>query len=156
MSWGARGSLWLALVLVTSAHACVKNGGEDVRGLEAARSELIAAIELEPLLGQSSPDLSSIKSKSAPRYLTATGRVQGSADDVVAALPGDLSKAGFRPVPPAQPRPRVVAAVHDDLVAEISVYEELGSLRDEPGMAYVQLQVGPEDPALAWTLVQRG
>lgn len=143
------------LVLVTGS-ACVKDGGgDDVARLERVRSELVAAIGLEPLPGESTPGAGSIKSKAAPLYVTATGRVPGTAEVAVDALPAAMSRAGFVSVAPAQPRRGVVAGVRDDLVVEISVYEELGSLHDEPGTAYVQLQLGPRDSALAWTLVQR-
>jgi hypothetical protein len=38
-------------------------------------------------------------------------------------------------------------------VAEISVYDQIGALPVEPGMTYVQLQLGERDPVLPWTQV---
>jgi hypothetical protein len=134
----------------------MKDDGEDIAALERARADLIDAIGLAALPSQGSPDLGSIKSKSAPTYLTATGRVPGKATEVAASIAGALSGAGFRPVAAAQARPNVVAGLRDDMVAEIAVYEELGSLRDDPASAYVQLQLGRRDSALAWTQVRAG
>ena len=102
---------------------------------------------------QETPELGSIKSKDAPTYVTATGRMTGNSDDLVTVLSDDLRRAGFTPVPPAQPRPGVVSGIRDDLVTEIAVYEQLGSLPEEAGAAYVQLQLGRRDRALAWTQV---
>jgi hypothetical protein len=111
-------------------------------------------MDLQPLANEDQVDLGSIKSKTAPRYLTATGRLPGSTEEVASTISEAVQRAGFTNVEPNQPRPGAVAGVRDDLVAEISVYDQIGVLPSEPGLTYVQLQLGERDPALAWTQVQ--
>jgi hypothetical protein len=154
MIWAVKSLIVLASILVVgmSGLACGGNG-QDLAPLEQARADVVEALGMEPLPSQEGPDLGSIKSKAAPVYLTATGRVAGSRDDVASSMPAKLSAARFTAVTPAQPRPHVVAGVRGELVAEIAVYDELGSLPDEPSAVYVQMQIGPRDPALAWTQV---
>ena len=143
----------LSLAVATLACGDAGDEGAAVAALEQARQDLLDAVDMQPLANSDEIKVGSVKSKTAPRYLTATGRLPGSVEDVTESLAVGVERAGFTKVEPNQPRPGTVAGVRDDLVAEISVYEQIGVLPVEPGMTYVQLQVGERDPALAWTQV---
>ncbi len=152
MGWAARKAV-VVLTLAVVALACSDTDDEGVATLEDARQDLLGALDVQPLANEGQVDLSSIKSKTAPRYLTATGRLPGSDEEVIDFIADAVKSAGFTNVEPNQPRPGTVAAVRIPLVVEISVYNQIGVLPVEPGMTYVQLQVGSRNPALAWTQV---
>lgn len=132
------------------------DGGNESASLEQPRRELIEALGLLPVAGQNSPTLGSAKHKTAPRYLTATGRLSGTTEEALEAVRVRVVGAGFSPAPPLEAQPNIVAAVREDLVAQIAVYDRLGSLPEEQGMTFVQLQLGRQDPALVWTQVRPG
>lgn len=99
-------------------------------------------------------DLGSVKTKTAPRHLTATGRLPGSVEEVTNSISEAVQRAGFTNVEPYQPRPGALAAVRDEVVTTFSVYDQIGVLAVEPGMTSVQLRLGERDPGLAWTQVR--
>lgn len=54
--------------------------------LEEARREVLAAVGMQPLANGDEVSVGSTRSKSAPRYLTATGRLAGSVEEVSQSL----------------------------------------------------------------------
>lgn len=143
----------LALAVTTLACGEAGDEGAAAAALEQARQDLLDAADMQPLANSDEIKVGSVKSKTAPRYLTATGRLPGSVEEVTESLAADIERAGFTNVEPYQPRPDSVAAVRDNLVATISVYEQIGVLPVEPGMSYVQLRLGERHPDLVWTQV---
>ncbi len=153
MGWATRRAV-IVFTLAVVALACGDTSDERGAFLEGARRDLLDAVDLQPLANEDQVDLGSIKSKTAPRYLTATGRLPGSVEEVTNSISEAVQRSDFTNVEPYQPRPGTVAAVRDEVVATFSVYEQIGVLPVEPGMTYVQLQLGERDPALAWTQVR--
>lgn len=155
MSWATR-SVALVIAVAAALGACNGNSDDEANrpALEQARADLLGAIGVLPLTGKAAPDLGVVKSKDAPEYVVATGRLPLPPHAAAAHLSEAVQRVGFTPVEPREPAPpRAVAAVRESLVARIAVYEQLGSVRAEPGEALIQLQLGKQDPRLVWTQV---
>ncbi|CAN5225493.1 hypothetical protein BH24ACT1_BH24ACT1_05360 [soil metagenome] len=74
MGWATRKAV-VVLTLAVVAMACSDTDDEGVATLADARRDLLEALGVQALANEDQVDLGSIKSKTAPRYLTATGRL---------------------------------------------------------------------------------